>query len=169
MIVTGYLSGAENSLPNLPLPLTYAGVTKRNGTPSYYQVVTPFDPDTLDGIEARPAGKLYLLINGQPWDWANQESTRYAIGAHSGSLTLTGQRQETNSSPTARTLPLAAVQRRNRDNAGRPVLELVPFAITGLKPGDPVTFDGGSYTAGVLETQIGAGTVTQRITLEAAP
>ena len=90
---------------NITIPIATASVRIRSGDPSYMQVTIPDYYGYLTAINARSDGAMYLYkrIRGTGvWDlitWVNLETIRTDIGTRNKSITLSGHRTFTNSSP----------------------------------------------------------------------
>lgn len=90
---------------NITIPISSASVRIRSGGPSYMQVTIPDYYGYLSAINVRSDGDMYLykkIIGTGIWTlitWVNLEKIYPYVGANSKSITLSGHRTYTNSSP----------------------------------------------------------------------
>lgn len=91
---------------NITIPISSASVRIRSGDPSYMQVTIPDYYGYLSAINARSDGDMYLykrIIGTGIWSlitWVDLENIYTYVGPNSKSITLSGHRTFTNSSPT---------------------------------------------------------------------
>ncbi|MBT8085978.1 MAG: LamG domain-containing protein [Woeseia sp.] len=110
---TCVIEGAADSLPDLILPISSFQGAIRSGRPSFLSVVVPDALRYTDDIIARPNGDLVVTRNVIFTDQSsesaeiarvNPPSIRTDRGARSSSITLSGEKQTTNTSPKAVTI-----------------------------------------------------------------
>lgn len=164
-IFTAYISGAADSLPDYPFPISSFSVNKRSGVNSYYQVAAPLTLALLQAIEARPNGDIYIEKDGVAYENFNIENYSDYKGSKTASLTISGYRQETNASPAAVAIANDIVISKGTDYLGRLNLRLVPFS-SAARPADTVTYDSINYTVYQINTQVNPEQFNQMITLE---
>jgi hypothetical protein len=144
-----YISGAEDDTDDVAFKLSYFGLTKRDASPSYYQLTAPFSEALMDAFSARPNGLVHVrkILSGVPtaWEFFNVDRLDSARGAFSQALSVSGYRQSTNTSPATVSVPLSLVGAADQDSQGRLLLDVVPWALA-LTPGDTLIHDGVYYT-----------------------
>jgi hypothetical protein len=145
------LTGAEDGLGDVDLPLS--GIYSRlySGEPSDHQVTVPFTIEIAEAIDARPNGTIRVFQAASisaSGDGGERLVCEFAIdrssyhrGAYSASYTLAGSRQTTNATPI--TVTVDALFEEGRDfNGGR--TWKVP-AYYGIRPGDSAVIDGDTH------------------------
>jgi hypothetical protein len=167
MRLTAYLSGAENSLPDYPFPLIYLSINQRSGEVSYYSATTIFSAALLDAFAARPDGKVYILADGSAFDHFNLGNMTYYVGGRQSSVTLSGTRTQTNSTPAALSI-FAGIEKETTTQDGRVVLTVSPFAYS-IRAGDTAIYAGTDYLVTRVATQYNPVAPTRSITLEPQP
>lgn len=147
------LTGAPDSLPDLTLPPPSSLTAYlRSGEPSYYSLVLPGDAALalVDDMSERPNGEVVVTRTIRYLDGSqdaaellryNVDAPRYDIGPNNRSVTLSGTKQTTNSTPQTRPITLVH-QRTKQANGGR-----VWRASMGntVNPGDTATYAGESF------------------------
>lgn len=157
--VTARITGAADGLTDYDFRVSYYTIQKKNATPSYYYLTAPYSVELLDALTSRPGGTIRLLDSGVEFEYFNQDDVSYSVGPNSSSITISGERQETNASPVAVSFPQSVVIVDRLDTLGRPVLTVVPYAVT-MRPEDTTIWRGTSYKIGTISYQMG---VTPRV------
>jgi hypothetical protein len=156
--LAAYLSGAADATTDYAFAVVTLGLTKRNGSNSYYSVTSPYSAALLDALGERPNGTLHLLkiVDGVPqaWEYCNLNAVQYSLGAYSQTVTLTGYRQSTNASPATVTVPESSVENAGRDAQGRLLLDMVAWS-TSAVPGDTIIWREAYYTLTLAAWQAG--------------
>lgn len=161
------LTGADDELPDLVMPMSSFSARRKNGEPSYLSVIVPAVADYVDGIAARPNGELVIERGDRYTDGstvlseiarANLEDIRYDQGPMSYSGTLTGHKTITYGSPA--TVALVAASYRAIYGGKRRLRGAIDNA---LKPGDTVTWGTDSFTAGEISYTVGPSTAVMEV------
>lgn len=166
------LTGADDSLTDLVLPISNFSARLKSGTPSYMEVTVPNALDYIDGIAARPNGDIVvyhgLQEDGAAIDWneiarVNFELAPYDKGAESKTVRISGYKQTTYSSPS--TVALTGVSGESLQSDGKMrVRAQVDYVV---RPADTVTWNSGtdSMVAGMITLTVSAeGQQTMDIT-----
>jgi hypothetical protein len=146
-----------------PFSLTSLTTVKRNGTPSYYALVAPWSAALFQALSDRAGADIRIVEDGDDADYFNLDSVSFARGGRSSSITLSGYRQQTFSSPADWAPSPDQVVRDSQQANGDRVLALVPFVLA-VRPGDSLTWDGVAYTVLTVDRQIGQD-VNESVTL----
>lgn len=148
---------------NITIPISSASVRIRSGDPSYMQVTIPDYYGYLAAINARSDGDMYLykkIIGTGLWNliaWVNLENIYTYVGAKSKSITLSGHRTYTNSSPTT-------VNLQDYSYIGTTTKTAIRCSIiNNLEPADTVI--AGSY-ANIVAEQVTYTINNQQATIE---
>lgn len=101
-----FLTGANDALPDIGLPISSFNARLRSGRESYASIVCPHGASNIEAIEARPNGELVIqqIIGSQVTELArvNFQDLRIDKGAKVGStLTLSGYKQTTYETPAS--------------------------------------------------------------------
>jgi len=155
IIYTCTLTGDNESPPvtDLELPVTSFQSRRRSGDPSYLSVFCPFDDAYIDGIEERLNGAIivkkgYKLQDGtyQMETIAESDFESFASyeGANNASISLTGYRTTTYSTPKSVTLDGVSYFTRQHDGKRRARCDVNLF----IDPGDTADYGSGEMTAG---------------------
>lgn len=160
-----YLTGDGEDPPvsDLELPIESFQSRYRSGDPSYLQVVVPDALTYADGVNARLNGDIVVHRGQRTEDGTeypeeilrvNLEDIRVDWGARSASMTLTGHKQTTNTTPT--TVAMTGVSYRAAYNG---TITIRCLANSYLRPGDTAEFaaTGDSFTVGNITWTVGRG------------
>ncbi|SCY44645.1 hypothetical protein [Desulfoluna spongiiphila] len=161
------ITGTENNLSDLVVPISSFRSRRRSGSPSYLQVVVP-GLDRYDDIVLRPAGDVVInmtysmgevIISQGEIARVNMGTVNYQKSSQSGSITLSGSKQTTYTS--GKTVPLSNVTWSSFNSGTLRVGLAVPDL--DLNPGDTVAVGGLSFTAELITTTVSIsanGTIT---------
>jgi len=163
--ITGLVEGAANSLPNHAFRIASVALTLRSGVRSYHQLTTPYSDTDLEAFIARPDGQVVIFTDGVEWQRFNQEALRQAVGPYSKTITLSGYRQVTNSTPT--TYPVGRVDCFDvtNDLSGRLTLPMPPFMIDA-EAGDNILFEATTYRIDIITVNLSVVSQTFTYSLE---
>lgn len=138
------LTGAENGLSDVTLPISSFTVRHRDATESYYQVTIP-SLDNVDAIAARPLGKVVIdshtdtsvdeLMRGPVGD------VRVDSGPYSDSISISGNASRATSGPVNYVIETATYSHNAIGGTRR--LRIAPVA--AMRPGDTVEYDGSTW------------------------
>lgn len=163
-LLTAYVSGAPDSLPDYPLTLTSFSLSKRSAALSYYAITALFSADLLAALIARPNGIVHILRDGMEWETFNiGHPIRYDIGPRSSSVSINGTRQETTDTPVEILIDPRYATSEGINSDGLLTLGIVPGFID-LRPADQVTWDGIDYNVSLIKYQAGSGGQTISLT-----
>jgi len=166
---SAFLSGAEDATSDYSFALTGLSISKRDGILSYYSASAQWDNDLVAAFAARPNGKVHILRDGAAWEYFNQSYPfRYTLGPGSGTITLNGTRQETNTSPASLQLDDSILISSGVDSSGQTTFDIVPGAVDP-KPGDSVAYDPITYTIILVKLQVSGSSEKLRINTEVQP
>lgn len=168
---TAYIFALEQGAARDEIPMANFSGQFRSGSPSYLQVSIP-DAGThaatiqayaaLDNVEmVIDAGYLYSDGDYQTQEIARVtlRNIRYDYGSRSSSVSLDGTDTRTNPSPKAVTLTGSSYL--NIDTDGRLRYRVRPdFSV---RPGDTVTVDGDTFTAGEISWQVNSTSATMEV------
>ena len=168
---TAYIFALEQGAARDEIPMANFSGQFRSGSPSYLQVSIP-DAGThaatiqayaaLDNVEmVIDAGYLYSDGDYQTQEIArvSLRNIRYDYGSRSSSVSLDGTDTRTNPSPKAVTLTGSSYL--NIDTDGRLRYRVRPdFSV---RPGDTVTVDGDTFTAGEISWQVNSTSATMEV------
>lgn len=157
--------GALDSLPDYPFQITYYTNNKRDATPSYYSCVAPYSVELLDAFTNRPSGGVEIYRAGSLLDTFNVDYVGYAVGGRNKSITVSGTRQDTNTSPTTYPLSMSQVIAEARNSFGQTVLSLIPIQ-DNIKPADSVIYNGDTRLVLTTGFSTGSRVNTAVLTLE---
>jgi|GEM_PF-4584000 len=163
------LTGAENGLSDLSIPVSSFSCRVRNGSPSYLSVVTP-GLSLAGDIADREDGRFLLYLQWDDGthvhDWLLCETDLDEIpapdqGARNRSITLVGHKTHV-FSPKALTLTNAQYM------GGSTAAARLRFPILdpNVRPGDTLTFDGDDYVVGVVAYSASANRSTIQAAME---
>ena len=155
--------------PDLEVPISTFQSRLRSGTPSYLQVTVPNAAAYIDDIQARTSGEIvvrkYLrrdvgLTNSTELARVAFDSLAYDRGANNWTITMSGNKTTTNTA--TKTVALSSVSGVSLQADGkRRARGGVDFY---ARPGDTVTWDGNTMTAGLITITVGRGTAYMDIT-----
>jgi hypothetical protein len=164
---TAKILGGLDSLPDYQFPISYYTNNKRDSTPSYYNCVAPYSVELLDAFTDRPSGDIEVYRGGVLYETFNVDTVMYNIGGRNKSITVTGSKQTTNTTPVEVPLSLSQIISEGRDSYGRTVLNLVPTTdTTSLRPGDSVLYQAVSRLILLTAFSSGSRVNTSVLTLE---
>jgi hypothetical protein len=158
--IAAYITGT----PDYPFDVSYVGITKRNGTQSYYSISAPFTQELVDAFVARPAGLVYITANGATLDFFNIDEYEYSLGPYSSSFTVSGYRQETFTTPATIIIDPKYVTNQISDSDNRVTLSLIPF-IYPVRPGDTIAYGDLSKTLIYVSLEMSSGVYNQNLVL----
>jgi len=162
-----WLSGAENGLPDLPLPLANLQF-RRGGAVDYLSVTVPAAAEYRAGIEARPAGRIIVyrgsrFITGveQLNEFISALFKRYRVddGSRSASVILEGESIPDTVAAKRRTLSGISYQ---STSAGKFRVRCSPD--TYLRPGDTAVTLNNEFTVGEIVCYLTPTTATMEVT-----
>lgn len=169
VIYTCTLTGGEDGLDDLTLPMKSFQCRLRDGERSYTACVIP-DVDTyIDGIEARTNGEIIIrkgvrLENGnetyEEFARSNFYSLRYDQGPKNESITIVGYKQKTNQAPTTREVENVMFRGLQENGERRYRAPIDPF----LKPGDTAIIGDASIVVAQINYQISRHTEYMELT-----
>lgn len=168
---TAYIFALEQGAARDEIPMANFSGQFRSGSPSYLQVSIP-DAEThadtiqayaaLDNVEmVIEAGYLYSDGDTQTQEIARVglRNIRYDYGARSASVSLDGSDTRTYGTPKAVTLTGSSYL--NIDTDGRLRYRVRPdFSV---RPGDTITVDGDTFTAGEISWQVNSTSATMEV------
>lgn len=160
---SAYITGAPDSLPDYAFNLTSFGLSKRSAAVSYYAITAQFTDSLIDALNARPAGIMHILRDGEAWESFNiAHPIRFDRGPRSASISISGTRQETIADPETIAIEprMAADEGINSD--GMLTIDLVPGYVDP-RPGDSITWDGITYLIELIKYQANEGGQTLSI------
>jgi len=166
VIYTGLITGAPDSLPDFDLKFSSFQARRVSGRPSYLSMVIPNGFDSITEISNRPNGELVInmlvsesgVLNSYEIMRANYETLRGDQGSEKYSLTLTGHKQVTYSTPKTVTLE-GSTYRSTVD--GKIRHRSVPDK--ELNPLDTANINGESFVVGEIVLAVGASFQTMEI------
>lgn len=154
--VTRYLArltGAENGLDDVVLPISAFQVRHREATDSYYSITIP-SYAFIDALAARPLGKVVIwsdtggvteeLMRGSLGD------VRSDRGASSQSITISGNASQAATTPQTYLIEKASYAYTTFAGGSR--LRIEPRA--GIRPGDTIGYQGAYFTAGEISWSV---------------
>lgn len=164
------LTGGQDAVSDVVLPMSSLQARLRTGDPSYLQVVVPNSPDYAEDVVARQNGELVVEralkdVSGEllyPTEFArvNLETISDARGVGSRSITLTGHKQKTY---TPATEPVAIRGLQYLQTGG---LKRMRGALDEtLQPGDTIhdPDSGTQFVVGLVTIILAPGTETMEL------
>jgi len=152
------VTGAENGLPDLVLPISSFQSRRRSGTDSYLKVTSP-SLELYDAAAARPDGDVVVtlahLVNGTVIPQGevarvNFGDLGFSKEANAQTVTLSGTKQVTYASPKA-VAPTSATSLSLSGGKWRAGIAIPDISIN---PGDTVTVGSASFVAGLITTSV---------------
>jgi len=159
-IYLGYLTGYQNGLDEICLPLSSFQATLRSGEQSYLQIVTPAIEFAQD-VSLRPDGDIRVVmaqvkagkvINTEEIARVSLDYISIAQGGVNQSITLSGHKTET-TSPKIVALE-NGIYEQIADGKKR---VRFPEVDMYLKPGDTVVYDGSNIVADIITIYMSVG------------
>lgn len=150
------ITGTDDSLPDVVVPVSSINARYRTGAESYISVVIPNGSIYEQAITDRPNADISISrqVGGQSTELlnVNLEQMRVDEGSSSGVvITLTGHKQTTNASPKTVTInPKKVSYYRNGDSSTGIRMLIDP----DIKPGDTVVFRGQNIVVAVVTYNI---------------
>lgn len=148
------LTGAPDSLPDITIPMNSFQSRLKDGDPSYLSVNIPNGRKYADDVNARPNGELVVTRIGTKEDGSqesveiarvNLEEIREDEGARSSSITLSGHKTTTSSTPKG--IELSGISYRATYGNKRRVR---PAMDGNVAPGDQANIGGEVFYIGEI-------------------
>ena len=166
------LTGADDALDDLALPMSSFQSRLRTDGENYLSVVIPNAGEYIDGIAARPNGDLVISRGVRYTDGAvtvteilrvNLETIRDDRGTPTWSATLTGHKSASVGTP--KTVALMGVTYRAQYSGAR---HLRADLDNTLRPGDTATWGDDSFTVGEISFTVSPALAVMEVAEAAA-